>query len=81
MREALGQAAVAAGKNVAWFTLEQVGALVRRHRADDSVTIARILRADLVVVPPPSTGSCATPTSARPAATASASARPSPERE
>ena len=52
MLEALGQAAVAAGKNVAWFTLEQVGALVRRHRADDSVTraIARILRADLVVV-------------------------------
>ena len=40
------------GKNVAWFTLEQLGALVRRHRADDSVTkaIARILRADLVVV-------------------------------
>jgi DNA replication protein DnaC len=52
MLEALGQAAVAAGRNVAWFTLEQVGALVRRHRADDSVTkaIARILRADLVVV-------------------------------
>ncbi len=52
MLEALGQAAVAAGKNVAWFTLEQLGALVRRHRADDSVTkaIARILRADLVVV-------------------------------
>ena len=52
MLEALGQAVVAAGKNVAWFTLEQVGALVRRHRADDSVTkaIARILRADLVVV-------------------------------
>jgi DNA replication protein DnaC len=36
--EALGQAAVAAGKNVAWFALEQVGALLRRHRADDSVT-------------------------------------------
>ena len=52
MLEALGQAAVAAGKNVAWFTLEQLGALVRRHRADDSVTkaIARILRADLAVV-------------------------------
>ena len=50
--EALGQAAVEAGKNVAWFTLEQLGMLVRRHRADDSVTkaIARILRADLVVV-------------------------------
>ena len=52
MLEALGQAVVAAGKNVAWFTLEQLGALLRRHRADDSVTkaIARILRADLVVV-------------------------------
>ncbi len=50
--EALGQAAVEAGKNVAWFTLEQLGALVRRHRADDSVTkaITRILRADLAVV-------------------------------
>jgi DNA replication protein DnaC len=52
MLEALGQAAVESGKNVAWFTLEQLGALVRRHRADDSVTkaIARILRADLAVV-------------------------------
>ena len=50
--EALGQAAVEAGKHVAWFTLEQLGTLVRAHRADDSVTraIARILRADLVVV-------------------------------
>ena len=50
--EALGQAAVQAGKHVAWFTLEQLGVLIRRHRADDSVTraITRILRADLVVV-------------------------------
>src|SRR5579859_1083858 len=50
--EALGQAAVQAGKHVAWFTLEQLGVLIRRHRADDSVTkaISRILRADLVVV-------------------------------
>jgi DNA replication protein DnaC len=50
--EALGQAAVEAGMHVAWFTLEALGVLVRRHRADDSVTkaIARILRADLVVV-------------------------------
>ena len=50
--EALGQAAVQAGKHVAWFTLEQLGVLIRRHRADDSVTkaIGRILRADLVVV-------------------------------
>jgi DNA replication protein DnaC len=50
--EALGQAAVHAGKHVAWFTLEQLGVLIRRHRADDSVTkaIGRILRADLAVV-------------------------------
>jgi DNA replication protein DnaC len=50
--EALGQAAVEDGKHVAWFTLEQLGMVVRSHRADDSVTkaIARILRADLVVV-------------------------------
>jgi DNA replication protein DnaC len=50
--EALGQAAVETGKHVAWFTLEQLGVLIRRHRADDSVTraISRILRADLVVV-------------------------------
>ena len=37
---------------MAWFSLEQLGALVRRHRADDTVTkaIGRILRADLVAV-------------------------------
>lgn len=50
--EALGQTAVDAGRRVAWFTLESLGVLVRRHRADDSVTraISRILRADLIVV-------------------------------
>jgi hypothetical protein len=50
--EALGQEAVEQGLKVAWFTLEDVGVLLRRHRADDTVTkaIARILRADLVVV-------------------------------
>ncbi len=50
--EALGQAAVETGRHVAWFTLEQLGVLIRRHRADDSLTraITRILRADLVVV-------------------------------
>ncbi|MGN6173687.1 MAG: IS21-like element helper ATPase IstB [Streptosporangiaceae bacterium] len=50
--EAIGQAAVEAGKHVAWFTLEQLGVIVRAHRADDSVTraITRVLRADLVVV-------------------------------
>jgi DNA replication protein DnaC len=50
--EALGQTAVETGHRVAWFSLEGLGVLVRRHRADDSVTraITRILRAELVVV-------------------------------
>lgn len=50
--EALGQAAVETGQHVAWFTLESLGVLIRRHRADDSLTraITRILRADLVIV-------------------------------
>lgn len=50
--EALGHAAVESGRRVAWFSLEGLGVLVRRHRADDSVTgaIGRILRAELIVV-------------------------------
>lgn len=50
--EALGQQAVEAGLHVAWFTLESLGVLVRRHRADDTVTkaITRILRADIVMI-------------------------------
>jgi DNA replication protein DnaC len=50
--EALGQTAVDVGRRVAWFSLESLGVLVRRHRADDSVTkaLTRILRADLIVV-------------------------------
>jgi DNA replication protein DnaC len=50
--EALGQQAVEQGLKVAWFTLEDLGVLLRRHRADDTVTkaIARVLRADVVVV-------------------------------
>lgn len=50
--EALGQHAVETGLKVAWFSLEDLGALLRRHRADDTVTkaIARVLRADLVVI-------------------------------
>ena len=50
--EALGQHAVEAGLHVAWFTLEGLGVLVRRHRADDTVSkaVTRVLRADLVVV-------------------------------
>ena len=50
--EALGQTAVEAGLKVAWFSLEELGVLVRRHRADDSVTraVRAILRARLIVV-------------------------------
>ena len=33
---ALGQQAVEAGLKVAWFTLEDLGVLLRRHRADDT---------------------------------------------
>ncbi len=50
--EALGQHAVEAGLKVAWFSLEDLGALLRRHRADDTVTkaIARVLRADVIMI-------------------------------
>ncbi|NJP30335.1 ATP-binding protein, partial [Microbispora sp. SCL1-1] len=50
--EALGQAAVEAGLTVVWFTIEDLGALVRRHRVDDSIAraLARIIRADLIIV-------------------------------
>jgi DNA replication protein DnaC len=50
--EALGQAAVDAGCHVSWFSLEALGALVRRHRADDTVgkAIRKIVRADLIVI-------------------------------
>jgi DNA replication protein DnaC len=50
--EALGQAAVEDGMTVVWFTIEDLGALMRRHRVDDSIAraITRIIRADLVIV-------------------------------
>ncbi|RRR85791.1 IS21-like element helper ATPase IstB [Streptomyces sp. RP5T] len=50
--EALGQAAVEAGLTVAWFTIEDLGALIRRHRADDSLARAmtRLIRTDLIIV-------------------------------
>ncbi|MFF4508990.1 IS21-like element helper ATPase IstB [Streptomyces sp. NPDC001401] len=50
--EALGQTAVEAGLTVAWFTIEDLGALVRRHRADDSLARAmmRLIRTDLIIV-------------------------------
>ena len=50
--EALGQAAVEAGMSVAWFTIEDLGVLVRRHRADDSIAraLTRLIRSDLIIV-------------------------------
>ncbi|MFI7075649.1 IS21-like element helper ATPase IstB [Micromonospora sediminicola] len=50
--EALGQAAVEAGMTVAWFTIEDLGVMVRRHRPDDSVAraMARLIRTDLIII-------------------------------
>jgi DNA replication protein DnaC len=50
--EALGHAAIDAGRTVAWFSIEDLGVLVRRHRIDDTVTkaFAPIIRAELVIV-------------------------------
>jgi DNA replication protein DnaC len=50
--EALAHLAIDRGKTVVWHTLESLAALVRRHRADDTVTkaIARLVRADLIVI-------------------------------
>lgn len=50
--EALGHAAVEAGMTVTWFNIADLGVLIRRHRADDSITkeMARILRSDLIIV-------------------------------
>ncbi len=50
--EALGHAAVDAGAHVLWFSLEQLGQVVRRHRADDTTgrALRRILRADLILL-------------------------------
>lgn len=50
--EALGQQAIEAGMPVTWLTLEQIGALVRAHRVDDTLTkaIAKIIRAELIII-------------------------------
>jgi len=50
--EALGHLAIDRGKTVAWHTLESLEGLVRRHRADDTVTkaISKLIRCDLVIV-------------------------------
>jgi DNA replication protein DnaC len=50
--EALGQLAIDTGRTVAWFSIEDLGALVRRHRADDTINkaIRRLTRVHLIVV-------------------------------
>jgi DNA replication protein DnaC len=49
--EPLGQLAIDTGRT-AWFSIDELGALVRRHRADDSISkaIRRITRLDLIIV-------------------------------
>ncbi|OYV46207.1 MAG: ATP-binding protein, partial [Burkholderiales bacterium 21-58-4] len=50
--EALGQKAIDAKKTVVWYSIEDLGLVVRRHRIDDSVAkgLAPILRADVIVI-------------------------------
>ncbi len=50
--EALGHQAIDTGAHVSWFSLESLGALLRRHRADDTTgrAIKRIMRADLICI-------------------------------
>jgi DNA replication protein DnaC len=50
--EALGHLAIDKGKTVAWHTLETLAQLLRRHRADDSVSkaISKLIRSDLIVI-------------------------------
>jgi len=50
--EALGHAAIEHGCHVYWFSLEALGALLRRHRADDTMgrAIKKVIRADLVCI-------------------------------
>lgn len=50
--EALGHAAVNDGAHVSWFSLEALGAVIRRHRADDTMgrAIKKVMRADLICI-------------------------------
>jgi len=50
--EALGHHAIDQGKTVAWHTLESLAALMRRHRADDTVAkaISKLIHADLIII-------------------------------
>jgi DNA replication protein DnaC len=50
--EALGHLAIDHGRTVIWHTLETLAALLRRHRADDSITkaITKLIRSDLILI-------------------------------
>jgi DNA replication protein DnaC len=50
--EALGHAAINNGAHVHWFSLETLGVLIHRHRADDTMNraIRKIMRADLICI-------------------------------
>lgn len=50
--EALGHLVVDTKRSVAWFSIEDLGVLVRRHRVDDTVSKALMpmLRSDVIVV-------------------------------
>lgn len=88
--QALSHAAVEAGMTVAWFTIEDLGALVRRHRANDSITrsLARLIRTDLIIIDDigllavspdaaeGSTGSSTPPTNAAPSPSPATCTRP-----
>lgn len=50
--EALGHQAIDAGAHVSWFSLETLGTIIGRHRADDTTSraIRKILRADVIII-------------------------------
>ena len=50
--EALADRAIERGYKASWFSLEQLGQLLRRHRADNSLAraVKRILKVDLIVI-------------------------------
>jgi DNA replication protein DnaC len=48
--EALGHAAIDVQMTVAWFSVEDLGALVRRHRVDDTVSKAFVSLASVALV-------------------------------
>jgi DNA replication protein DnaC len=50
--EALGHLAIDKGRTVSWHTLDSLAALIRRHRADDSINkaITKLIRSDLILI-------------------------------